>query len=116
MHVTLFRALQSANIPDDAAERVVHAFEEHIDMAITEAMKHYDDRITAMQAVLEAKIDAGFKNMDGRFTGIAGEISGIKGDFSGVRTSIDVLKWAVIAEGTLIMLAGAITGYVKLLA
>ena len=49
MHITLFRALKDANIADDAAEKVVHAFEEHIDMAISDAMKHYDDRITAMQ-------------------------------------------------------------------
>jgi hypothetical protein len=71
-------------------------------MAISEAMKHYDDRITAMQIVLEAKLEAGFKSMDGRL--------------SGVQTTLDVLKWAVITQGTLLVLAGAIISYVKLLA
>ena len=48
MQVSLFRALQSAHIDDEAAEKVVDALEEHIDMAVSEAMKHYDDRIIAM--------------------------------------------------------------------
>lgn len=107
MQISLFRALKSINIPDAAAEQVVHAFEEHIDMAVSEAMKHYDDRITAMQTVLEAKLDAGFKGFEGRFTGIEGRLTGMQ-------TSIDVLKWAVITQGTLLLLAGTIAGYVKL--
>jgi hypothetical protein len=101
MHVSLFRALKSANISDEAAEKVVHAFEEHIDMAVAEAMKHYDDRITAMQTVIEAKMDAGFKSMDGKL--------------NGVQTSIDILKWVLITQGTLILVAGTLAGYVKIL-
>lgn len=108
MQVSLFRALKSANIADDAAEKVVHAFEEHIDMAVSEAMKHYDNRITAMQSVLEAKIDAGFKGFEGRFTGIEGQLSGM-------RTSIDVLKWVAIIQGTLIVCAGTLAGFLKVL-
>lgn len=101
MHVSLFRALKSANISDEAAEKVVHAFEEHIDMAVAEAMKHYDDRIIAMQTVIEAKMDAGFKSMDGKL--------------NGVQTSIDILKWVLITQGTLILVAGTLAGYVKIL-
>jgi hypothetical protein len=110
MHITLFRALKDANIADDAAEKVVHAFEEHIDMAISDAMKHYDDRITAMQTVLEAKIEAGFKNVDARLTGMQ---SGIDGKFSGMQTSIDVLKWLVIAQASLLLIAGSYVSWVR---
>ncbi|VWX51076.1 hypothetical protein [Novosphingobium sp. 9U] len=115
MQVSLFRALKSANISDDAAEKVVHAFEEHIDMAVAEAMKHYDDRITAMQSILEAKIDAGFKNIEGRFTGIEGRFTGIEGRMTGMQTSIDVLKWLFITQATLLLIAGTVAGYVKLI-
>jgi len=34
MEVLLFRTLKSLNIGDDAAEKVVDALEEHIDMAV----------------------------------------------------------------------------------
>jgi hypothetical protein len=112
MQVSLFRALKSANIDDEAAEKVVHAFEEHIDMAISDAMKHYDDRITAMQSVLEAKLDAGFKSMDARMTGMQtgfeGTFKGFEGKMSGMKTSIDVLKWLVLAQASLLALAGAL--------
>ncbi|MFC0205317.1 hypothetical protein [Novosphingobium soli] len=108
MQVSLFRALKSANISDDTAEQVVHAFEEHIDMAVNEAMKHYDNRITAMQTVIEAKLEAGFKQVEGRLAGIEGKVTGMQ-------TSIDMLKWAVITIGTLNVLAAAIAGYLKLL-
>jgi hypothetical protein len=108
MHVTLFRALRSANIAEDAAEKVVHAFEEHIDMAVAEAMKHYDDRITAMQTVLETKLDTGLKNIEARFAGFEGKLTGMQ-------TSIDVLKWAIIAQGTILMIVGVATGFIKLI-
>ncbi|MCW1432007.1 hypothetical protein [Novosphingobium sp. JCM 18896] len=126
MQVSLFRALKSANISDEAAERVVHAFEEHIEMAVAEAMKHYDDRITAMQSIIEAKLDAGFKGIEARMAGLDGKISGVdgkiagidgkfEGKFAGIQTSIDVMKWVLIAQGTLILLAGTIAGYVKII-
>ena len=88
MHITLFKALKNANISDDAAEKVVHAFEEHIDMAVAEAIKHYDQRLTAMQAILEARLESGLK---------------------GVQTSIDVLKWYIVVQGSL-MAAAVATG------
>ncbi|MBB4859175.1 hypothetical protein HNO88_002504 [Novosphingobium chloroacetimidivorans] len=111
MQISLFRALKSINMPDAAAEQVVHAFEEHIDMAVSEAMKHYDDRISAMQTVLEAKIDAGFKSIEAKFEG---RFTGFEGKLSGMQTSIDVLKWVVITQASLLLLAGTIAGYVKL--
>jgi len=111
MQVSLFRALKSANISDGAAEKVVHAFEEHIDMAVAEAMKHYDDRITAMQSVLEAKLEAGFKGIEAKFDG---KFAAFEGKLSGMQTSIDVLKWAIITQASLLLLAGTIAGYVKL--
>ena len=125
MQVSLFRALKSANIADDAAKKVVHAFEEHNQMAISEAMKHYDNRIAAMQSVIEAKLDAGFKGVEariagveakfeGKFAGVDGKFTGIEGKLSGVQTSIDVLKWLVITQASLLLLAGTIAGYVKL--
>lgn len=101
MHVTLFRALRSANITEDAAEKVVHAFEEHIDMAVAEAMKHYEDRITAMQSVLETKLDSGMKGIGAKLTGM--------------QTSIDVLKWAIIVQGTILAIVGVATGFIKLI-
>lgn len=119
MQVSLFRALKSANISDEAAERVVHAFEEHIEMAVAEAMKHYDDRITAMQSIIEAKLDAGFKGIEARIAGLDGKISGVdgkyEGKFAGIQTSIDVMKWVLIAQASLILLAGTIAGYVKII-
>jgi len=90
MHITLFKALKNANISDDAAEKVVHAFEEHIDMAVAEAIKHYDQRLTAMQAILEARLESGLK---------------------GVQTSIDGLKWFLILQGAALV---GIASYVQL--
>jgi hypothetical protein len=110
MHITLFRALKDANIADDAAEKVVHAFEEHIDMAVSEAMKHYDDRITAMQSVIEAKLDAGFKGIEARIAGVDGKY---EGKVSGIQTSIDVLKWLVIAQASLLIIAGSYVSWVR---
>lgn len=134
MQVSLFRALKSANIDDEAAEKVVHAFEEHIDMAVSEAMKHYDDRITAMQSVIEAKLDAGFKGVEARIVGVESKIEGrlstIEGKFAGIeehiddkvgtmKSSIDGLKWYIIILGSLMTTAvaagGVLTAYVQLL-
>jgi vacuolar-type H+-ATPase subunit E/Vma4 len=129
--------LKSANIDDAAAEQLVHAFEEHNQMAISEAMKFYDQRITAMQAILEAKLDAGFKSIDARFEAldarfeavearIAGVQAGTEGKFSGIEdkikamtTSVDGLKWYIIILGSLMTTAvaggGVLTAYVQLI-
>lgn len=119
MQVTLFMALKSANIADDAAEKVVHAFEEHIDMAISEAMKHYEDRISAMQTVIEAKLDTGFKQIDARIAGLDAKFNGLdgkfEGRFAGMQTSIDILKWALVTQATLLVIGGAVISAVKLL-
>jgi hypothetical protein len=80
---------------------VVHAFEQHIDMAVTDVMKHCDDRITAMQTVLETKLDSGLKSIDARLTGM--------------QTSIGVLKWAIIVQGTLLVIVATVTGFIKLI-
>ena len=141
MKISLFRALRSINIDDAAAEQLVHAFEEHNQMAISEAMKFYDQRITAMQSVLEAKLDAGFKGVeariagveakfDGKFTAIEGRLSNIEGKFAGIdehvddkvgamKSSIDGLKWYIIVLGSLMATAvaagGVLTAYVQLI-
>lgn len=98
MHVSLFKALRAANVDDASAETVVRAVEEHIDMAVADAMKHYEEKLSAMQAILEAKIEHGLK---------------------GVQTSIDGLKWYVIIVGTLLTTAvavgGVLTAYVQLI-
>lgn len=70
-------------------------------MAATDAMKHYDDRITAMQTALEAKLDSGLKSIDARLTGM--------------QTSIDVLKWAIIVQGTLLVIVVTVTDFIKLI-
>jgi hypothetical protein len=134
MQVLLFRALKSINIDDAAAEQLVHAFEEHNQMAISEAMKFYDQRITAMQAIIEARIDAGFKGVEARIEGVEakleGRLSTIEGKFAGVeghiddkvntmKSSVDGLKWYIIILGSLMTTAvaagGVLTAYVQLI-
>lgn len=96
MQVALFRALKSANIDDDVAEKAVAVVEEHIEMAVARAVQPLDQKISS----IELKLEQGLKVIDGTLKGI--------------QTSIDILKWAVITEGTLIVIGGAIAGYVKL--
>lgn len=97
MQIALFRALKSANIDDDAAEKAVAVVEEHIEMAVARAVQPLDQKISS----IEIKLEQGLKAIDGTLKGI--------------QTSTDVLKWAVITEGTLIVIGGAIAGYVKLI-
>lgn len=127
MQVSLFRALRSANIAEDTAEQVVHAIEEHIDMAVTEAMKHYDDRITNMQTVLEAKLDSGLKNIElgikgfegkltgfeGKLAGSDGKIDGFQGQLKAMQGTIDMIKWVVIIQTGVLTSVGVLFGAIK---
>lgn len=95
MQVSLFRALKSANIEDEAAARAVAVVEEHIDMAVGRAVQPLDQKIsalegklTAMQTVLEATMNSGLR---------------------GMQTSIDGLQKYLIWIGS-VMAAGVVIG------
>lgn len=94
MQVTLFRALKSANIEDEAAAKAVAVVEEHIDMAVSRAVMPLEQKIAGLETTLE---------------------KGLKG----MQTSIDGLKWYMIGLGslmTIIATAGAVlTAYAQYL-
>lgn len=84
-------------------------------MAVTEAMKHYDERITNMQTVLEAKLDSGLKNIeagikgfDGRMAGMDGKIDGFQGQLKAMQSTIDMIKWMVIIQTGIMASIGVI--------
>jgi len=97
MQVSLFRALKSANIDDEAAASAVAVVEEHIDMAVGRAVQPLEQKIAAldgqiksMHTAFEAKLESGLK---------------------GMQTSIDGLKWFLILQGTALV---GIASYVQL--
>ena len=105
MQVSLFRALKSANIGGETAAKVVVEVEEHIDMAVGRAVQPLeqkigalDGKLTAMQSVLEAKLEGGL---------------------SGMRTSIDGLQKYIIWLGSVlaagVVIGTGLTAYVQLL-
>lgn len=105
MQVSLFRALKSANIGDEMAAKVVVEVEEHIDMVVGRAVQPLEQKIgalegklTAMQSVLEAKLEGGL---------------------SGMRTSIDGLQKYIIWLGSVlaagVVIGTGLTAYVQLL-
>ena len=53
MEVLLFRTLKSLNIGDDAAEKVVDALEEHIDMAVGQANKALEAKLDSIKASID---------------------------------------------------------------
>lgn len=87
MQVPLFRALKSINIEDEIAERAVAVLEEHITMAITQAVIPLERKIDSLQATIEQ----GFK---------------------GNGTSIEALKWTVGIQTKVLGAAGIIGGVV----
>ena len=105
MQVSLFRALKSANIEDEAAARAVAVVEEHIDMAVGRAVQPLEQKI----AGLELKLDQKFGTLDIKID------SGLKG----IQTSMDGLKWYVIVLGSLMATAvaagGVLSAYVQLI-
>ena len=72
MHVTLFKALKSAKVDDDAATAVVEQMALHVESVVNTNIRAVDSRIagvegrlaglearlTSVEAKLEAKIDA----------------------------------------------------------
>ena len=65
MHVTLFKALKSAKVDDDAATAVVEQMALHVESVVNTNIRAVEARIagvearlTGVEAKLEAKIDA----------------------------------------------------------
>lgn len=53
MQVLLFRALKDANVPDDTAASVVKAIEEHVDVAVGQANKALEAKLTGIDSKIE---------------------------------------------------------------
>ena len=54
MQVVLFRALKDAKVTDDKAAAVVTAIEEHVDVAVGQANKALEAKLTAIDSKIEA--------------------------------------------------------------
>lgn len=89
MHVTLFRALTSANIDDETAQKVVDAIEEHIDMSVGKANEALEAKIGAMQVNMETTLKSGL---------------------DGMKTSIDGIKWWIVGVGSVLVATGIAGG------
>ena len=103
MQVTLFRALKSANIDDEAAAKAVAVVEEQIDMAVGRAIEPLRQQIAGLELKLDQKMGALENRID----------SGLKG----MQPSIDGLKWYVIITGSVMTAAiafgGALTAWAQ---
>ena len=53
MQVLLFRALREANVDDDKAAAVVAAIEEHVDVAVGQANKALEAKLTGIDSKIE---------------------------------------------------------------
>lgn len=96
MQVTLFRALRSVNIDDEIAQKAVEAVEEHIEMAVGQAVKPLENKIDTLMA----KIDVLSTKIETVNTGMASAVSNVRAD-------ILTLKWLGGATATVIAAAGA---------
>ncbi len=108
MQVTLFRALRSISIDDEIAQKAVEAVEEHIEMAIGQAVKPLENKIDtliAQIATLSTKID-----MVG--TGTQTAISNMRGEMQAVSGEMKSVKWVSVGTTGFIALFGAAAGFV----
>ncbi len=54
MRITLFRALQGINIPDDRAAAVVDQLETHVESVVNNNIKAVEGKLAGFQATLDA--------------------------------------------------------------
>ena len=95
MEITLFRALKSISIDDDIAEKVVEAVEEHIEMAVGQAVKPLENKIDTLKAQIDTLVV--------QISTLASKIDSVD---KGMSTSITALKWWL----------GSVTGIITIIA
>jgi len=81
MQVTLFRALRSISIDDEIAQKAVEAVEEHIEMAVGQAVKPLENKIDTLLiqiAALSTKIDTVSTGTQTAISNISGEMKSVK--------------------------------------
>ena len=88
MHVTLFKALKSIKVSDEAASAVVDDIERHVESVV-------NNNIKAVQADLAA--------FRGEFKG---ELAAMRGEFKGLALGIEALKHQNILISLLISIVG----------
>lgn len=101
MQVPLFRALKSVNIEDEIAARAVAVLEEHIEMAVGQAVKPLENKIDTLMI----QIGALSTKIDTIGTGTQTAISNMSGEMKSV-------KWVSVGTTGFIALFGAAAGFV----
>ncbi len=81
MQITLFRALKTISLDDETAEKVVEAVEEHIEMAVGQAVKPLENKIDTLMVqitALSAKIDTVGTGTQTAISNMSGEMKSVK--------------------------------------
>ena len=103
MHVTLFKALKSIKIDDEAATGVVDDMQRHVESVVNNNIHAVYGELSALRGEFKGELAAFRSEFKGELTAMRGDI---RGEMKGMSAAIDALKHQVTLMGILISIVG----------